>query len=112
MINHLRNIFFTVTACCLFLTCGCSSKQQYSGYHKITLVTDAQPTASVQNSRSTEPTVTAAAVSQPSEEMTVYYTKTGKKYHYINPCGSGEYFECTLREAEEKGLEPCGKCVK
>lgn len=42
---------------------------------------------------------------------TVYYTLTGKKYHYENPCGKGEYLPISLKEAEQKGLEPCKKCV-
>lgn len=42
---------------------------------------------------------------------TVYVTKTGKKYHYANPCGRGTYSPCTLAEAQARGLEPCGKCV-
>lgn len=42
---------------------------------------------------------------------TVYVTKTGKKYHYANPCGRGTYYRCTLAEAQARGLEPCGKCV-
>lgn len=41
----------------------------------------------------------------------VYYTRTGSKYHYENPCGRGTYYECTLDEALAKGLDPCGKCV-
>lgn len=42
---------------------------------------------------------------------TVYITKTGKKYHYANPCGKGTYYPCSLAEAQSRGLEPCGKCV-
>ena len=44
--------------------------------------------------------------------MIVYYTKTGSKYHYENPCGRGTYYPCTLDEAiNQKGLKPCEKCV-
>ena len=42
---------------------------------------------------------------------TVYVTKTGKKYHYANPCGKGTYYPCSLAEAQSRGVEPCGKCV-
>ncbi len=41
----------------------------------------------------------------------VYITKTGKKYHYCNPCGTGTYYEVTLERALNAGLEPCEKCV-
>lgn len=44
-------------------------------------------------------------------DRTVYYTKSGSKYHYENPCGRGTYYPCTLAEALSRGLEPCGKCV-
>ena len=42
---------------------------------------------------------------------TVYITKTGKKYHYENPCGNGTYYASTLSEAKSRGLGPCEKCV-
>lgn len=41
----------------------------------------------------------------------VYITKTGKRYHVLNPCGSGTYYESTLGDALAKGLTPCQKCV-
>ena len=43
--------------------------------------------------------------------ITVYYTNTGKKYHYDNHCNGGNYFPCTLDEAINSGLEPCKKCA-
>ena len=51
----------------------------------------------------------ATTVSESSK--TVYITKTGKKYHYENPCGNGKYYASTLAEAKSKGLGPCEKCV-
>lgn len=42
---------------------------------------------------------------------TIYATPTGEKYHYASPCGRGTYYECTWDEVEERGLEPCKKCV-
>lgn len=45
------------------------------------------------------------------EQMTVYYTKTGKRYHYANPCGQGTYYPTTLADAKSRGLTPCQKCV-
>lgn len=49
--------------------------------------------------------------SSKENSRTVYITKTGKKYHYANPCGKGTYYPCSLAEAQSRGLEPCGKCV-
>jgi len=47
----------------------------------------------------------------PASQRTVYYTKSGECYHYENPCGRGTYYECTLSDAESRGLRPCNKCV-
>ena len=47
----------------------------------------------------------------PDSRVTVFYTKTGKKYHYENPCGNGTYYSCTLAEAKDRNLSPCEKCV-
>lgn len=41
----------------------------------------------------------------------VYYTNTGKKYHYDNHCNDGTYYECLLETALSMGLEPCKKCA-
>ena len=43
--------------------------------------------------------------------LQIYVTPTGKKYHYKNPCGRGTYTPSTLDQALNMGLEPCGKCV-
>lgn len=44
--------------------------------------------------------------------MKVYITKNGSKYHYSYTCGKAEYYECTLKQALERGLEPCKKCTE
>ncbi len=59
----------------------------------------------VQQSASTDTSSTK------ENSRTVYVTKTGKKYHYANPCGKGTYYPCSLSEAQARGLEPCGRCV-
>ena len=61
----------------------------------------------------TEQTAPQSSSADTSKEnsRTVYITKTGKKYHYANPCGKGTYYPCSLAEAQSRGLEPCGKCV-
>lgn len=73
----------------------------------ITTVTAASTTTSA----AAATTVTTTTVTVPAIPSVVYYTKSGKKYHYENPCGSGTYYPCTLQEALHMGLEPCGKCV-
>ena len=47
-----------------------------------------------------------------NDEVTVYITNTGKRYHYDSHCGNGDYFETTLDNAIGMGLKPCKKCVE
>lgn len=47
-----------------------------------------------------------------TSERIVYITKTGTKYHYSYYCSDSDFYECTLEEALERGLEPCSKCVE
>lgn len=75
------------------------------------------PTAVSAKPASGTPSVTAqsseAASPKPTQSVgrQIYRTKTGKKYHYKNPCGRGTYYPCTLEEAQAAGLGPCEKCV-
>lgn len=72
------------------------------GQQATTSQTPATPPASTQ---------LPARIPEPSSGQQIYFTATGKKYHYENPCGNGTYYPCTLQEALEKGLTPCAKCV-
>lgn len=47
-----------------------------------------------------------------SDDDTVYITKNGTKYHFSADCGDYELYECTLRQAKERGLEPCRRCAQ
>ncbi len=58
-----------------------------------------------------EQTTRAQTTADPEENIIVYRTPSGSKYHYENPCGNGEYSEISLAEAKRIGLEPCDKCV-
>lgn len=79
-----------------------------------TLSINASGTATTDVSTDATTAVTTAETSAPQSEeneIIVYRTDTGDKYHYINPCGNGTYYEVTLKEAENLGLQPCEKCV-
>lgn len=73
----------------------------YYGYASMTYL-------SVEAYTNTNTTTTAPVVTTPDY---VYRTKSGKKYHYENPCGNGTYYEVSFDEAISAGLEPCEKCV-
>lgn len=63
------------------------------------------------SAQSTAAASSSAAPQSQSIGKHIYRTKTGKKYHYKNPCGRGTYYPCTLEEAQAAGLGPCEKCV-
>lgn len=69
-------------------------------------------TQTTQKETTTKHTTTSVVTSADDpEQMTVYYTKSGKRYHYANPCGNGTYYATTLADAKSRGLTPCQKCV-
>lgn len=75
-----------------------------------------KPTAVAKPAASAAPAKPAAVSSSTASQSQsvgkqIYRTKTGKKYHYKNPCGRGTYYPCTLEEAKAAGLGPCEKCV-
>lgn len=78
----------------------------------VTSTTKKSVTSTTQKETTTrKPTTTAPVQAEENENMTVYYTKTGERYHYANPCGRGTYYPTTLAEAKKMGLTPCQKCV-
>lgn len=82
------------------------SSYWFSAVPKQETTTTTTTTATTTTTTSTTMTTTTIVT-----ERTVYYTRTGSKYHYLNNCGSGTYYPCTLEEALNKGLTPCSKCV-
>lgn len=79
---------------------------------KSTVKSATPATSTTQNETTTrKPTATVPVQAEENENMTVYYTKTGERYHYANPCGKGTYYPTTLAEAKKMGLTPCQKCV-
>ena len=101
----LSKIIFVAVSITIFFS-SCSNKE-YHAHSQITLIEE--------NSEIIITEQTYKSENESDAEFShenVYYTKSGKCYHYINPCGRGTYYECTLEEAENKGLLPCEKCVK
>lgn len=79
---------------------------------KSTVKSATPATSTTQNETTTrKPTTTVPVQAEENEQMTVYYTKTGERYHYANPCGRGTFYPTTLAEAKKMGLTPCQKCV-
>ncbi len=108
-----KKISVTILLVCLIL-CGCGDYNSYTKTVKVTFVTDNAPSIVCESSVITDKieyiTTVSEDISIPKDKK-IYRTKTGKSYHYDNPCGSGDYFECTLEEAIADGLNPCKKCV-
>ncbi len=99
-----RNVIFLfLSFFMIFILCSCSFKEHHQ-HSKIILIKETSET-STNN-------VIETVSDIPTANEKVYYTKSGKRYHCINKCGRGTYYECTLDEAKQKGLSPCDKCVK
>ena len=47
-----------------------------------------------------------------ADELIVYITPTGKKYHYSSSCAGKNAIISTIDEAVELQKEPCKRCVK
>ena len=85
-----------------------SSKEKISNNNsKSENIVEPEPSTSGKGGESKEP-----EEPQKTESKTVYITRSGKKYHYKNKCGSGTYFPIALEEAKNKKYTPCKKCVK
>ena len=117
-IGSSKKAFPIISVCCcvaiaaLALCCKVEKKGsevQQSGSE--TVVTLNNIKTKKQTSTSAEKKITETAQDDTSADRIVYITKTGKKYHYSYNCSDVDFYECTLSEALEMGLEPCGSCV-
>jgi hypothetical protein len=57
-------------------------------------------------------TESMVAAESAQQSDTVYFSKSGKKYHIKSKCGGGDFFPCTLEDALDMGLEECKICSK
>ena len=96
MIMKIKNTILILIFTVVLTACG--RYKTYPTAEKITFVT--------------ETTAVTEVATEIKDTDIVYYTKSGKRYHYDNQCGKGTYFECTLNEAMDKGLTPCKKCTE
>lgn len=85
----------------------------YYGFASMSYIEIASLTTTTTTTTTTTPTTTTTTTTTIVVETHeyVYRTKSGKKYHYENPCGNGTYYEVSFEEALSAGLEPCEKCV-
>lgn len=73
--------------------------------------TTTKAAATTQKKVTTKKATATTKKADSAQSRTVYRTKTGKKYHYENPCGNGEYYAVSLDDAIAARLQPCQKCV-
>ena len=112
---RLSRIFLTISFLSAFImVCGCGDKE-YHEAKKIVLVSsdiseETKPVARTTfvTSRNDNEKDSNATI---DDSTTVYYTKTGKRYHLLESCTGKEMLSCTLGEAIKKGLTPCQKCA-
>lgn len=72
------------------------------------IVTEKETTTTAATTVTTVATTTTAA---DSNDLVVYVTPSGKKYHYIKTCPGKNSTPTTLSKAIASGKEPCKKCV-
>lgn len=118
-IGSKKKVFPIISVCCcvaiaaLALCCTVEKKgsetQQSGSQTVVTLSGEAEK--QTEKSAEKEITETTETTEADSADRIVYITKTGKKYHYSYNCSDVDFYECTLSEALEMGLEPCGNCV-
>ncbi len=88
-------------------------KEVSTDYHPVTTyasTTQRNNGRPVKN-RTTTPT-TSPSTGNHADTNIVYITRNGKKYHLSYTCGGNEYYECTLTQALDRGLEPCKRCAQ
>ena len=113
---RLSRILLTISVLSAFIiACGCDDKE-YHEAKKIVLVSsdisaDTKPAVRTTTMTSRKDTNQDSGITI-DDSTTVYYTKTGKKYHLLESCTGREMLSCTLGEAIEKGLTPCQKCAQ
>lgn len=72
--------------------------------------TTQKPTTTEQQTTTEEQTTT---VDNSSNDVMVWISATGSKYHTVNDCGNmnpDKAYQMTEEEAEKQGYEPCKKC--
>lgn len=118
-IGSKKKVFPLIAVCCcvaiaaLALSCTVEikgSESQRSGFETVVTLSG-KTEKQTEKSAEKENTETAEITEAESADRIVYITKTGRKYHYSYNCSDVDFYECTLAEALEMGLEPCGNCV-
>ena len=118
-----------LAALVMIAACGClpaaQNQAESSGEQEaVTTTTTTEATTTTTEATTTttrKPTTTTqkqAVVTQkpttqaPTEQsITVYVTKTGKRWHLSSSCNGGTYTPTTKEAAEARGLTPCKKCA-
>lgn len=118
-IGSKKKAFPIISVCCcvaiaaLTLCCTVEIKggESHQGGSETVVTLSGEAERETENKAEKEITETAEIKESDSADRIVYITKTGKKYHYSYNCSDADFYECTLAEALEMGLESCGSCV-
>lgn len=112
-IGSKKKAFPLISVCCCIITASlafCTAVEMKSD--KSDAQTKAYIPAEKTAAQKTDVKKDKASSEPADEHKIVYITKTGDKYHYSYNCSDSDFYECTLEQALERGLEPCGRCVK
>lgn len=120
-ISSKKKVFPLVSVCCgvlimaLAFCCAIELREEKSTQNEIKETVKITTSAHDKNiKKNTEKSEIHAAEKTEAydENRIVYITKTGEKYHFSYNCSDADFYECTLKEALELGLEPCGRCTE
>lgn len=118
-IGSKKKVFPIISVCCcvaitaltLCSTVEIKGGESHQGDSETVVTLSGKTENQTEKSAEKEITEMLETTEADSADRIVYITKTGKKYHYSYNCSDVDFYECTLSEALEMGLEPCGSCV-
>lgn len=114
----MKKLIMTIMSCVMImLVVACTSDD--SKDNKSTILFDFRTESKVSDFSSLQQEISqectqseASNQSNLNDDITVYKTPTGKRYHLDPDCGGKNSTKTVLKTAVEWGLTPCQKCAK
>ena len=112
MICAVSAVFVVVFSVFMLIDRPQENGKRVRDYIPITSHEETKDSQKGRKTHTTEQNSEKSALPSKSDDDTVYITRKGTKYHFSLDCGDYEFYECTLRQAKERGMEPCSRCAQ